>query len=555
MEWRAQRLLVGGRVRPISTPHLVANLDDHDEAIDEQRWRGVADGLGMLVRHSDFELHQQLSPRPFLERIVFDGLEQLRCDSLTAPHLRGQRANLDAAFDAWSSDAQAQRVGESRTSLLVFTLLHMAHGRLTGRTLSEAVDELTEATRFHLAPVIGHALRELAANRFDQRAFAIPALEIARLVAEVAGDAADDDVTDAATRHRLAIPAEWVDQSSDEHNVDPTGAAAFHSGANAPSDALHFDGIGDYCVFTTEFDQVVSGTDLQRRAKLDEVRRHLDQLVAAQAVSAPRLAARLLAQFSSPEADGWSFGHDAGVLDGRRLGQLVANPRNHELFKHARLEPTSHTAVTFLVDNSGSMKRQRHEAIAVLLDTMSRALDLAEITHEVLGFTTGGWAGGRAIDQWRAAGEPERPGRMNETLNVVYKAADESWRRSRPSLAALASPHHFREGLDGEALIWAHARLTARPEPRKVLVMITDGSPTDSATSNLNRTGFLDEHLAGVADRIERHHRRTGRGVELGAINVDRDAEQHAIRRSVGLDLSGTLTLGHYMTFERLVGR
>ncbi len=183
--------------------------------------------------------------------------------------------------------------------------------------------------------------------------------------------------------------------------------------------------------------------------------------------------------------------------------------------------------------------------MAVLVDTFSRALDLAGITNEVLGFTTGAWSGGQALADWKAAGEPARPGRVNEAMHVVYKSADTPWRRARSSIAALADPQHFREGIDGEALAWAHGRLMLRPEPRKLLVMISDGSPTDAATSNVNRPGYLDDHLAGIADRIERFS-----GVELAAIGIDLDMSSY-VRNAIDLDLAGTLTLRHYRALEQ----
>ena len=556
-EWRGQRLSLGRRRVPIATPYLVGSQDRPDGTVDERRTRGVADGLGMLLRHTDLDLHAELSPTPLLERIVFDALEQLRCDSLTPPHLRGQRANLNTAFDAWSLAARAHRVAESRTSLLVFTVIHMVNARLMARTMPEDVDELTEATRFHLAPVIGHALRELPGARTDQRAFAAPAAEIARLVNEIAGDADDAEVGESATRHRLVIPVDWA---ADELSEASTGTDRTSASGAGDGDArkVSFEHVGDYRIFTTEHDREVAGHSLHRETKLREVRGRLDAMVSAQAVSVPRLAARLLAMFGAPQDDDWAFGVDSGVLDARRLSQLVANPANREVFRRPHLRQASHTAVTFLVDNSGSMKRQRYEAVAVLVDTFSRALDLAGITNEVLGFTTGAWAGGRPLDEWRAAGEPTDPGRMNEALHIVYKAADARWRTSRTSLAALAHPMHFREGLDGEALVWAHDRLAHRSEQRKVLVMITDGSPTDAATANVNRPGFLDDHLAGVADRIERHRRASGRGVELASIDVDANdessqVERSVFRRSIDLDLSGTLTLAHYAALDTLL--
>ena len=543
-ELRGHRLRVDGHIVSFATPYLTLDLHTADDEPDIGRSRGINDALGLLLRSSDLSLHLELSPDDLLEHIVFDVLEQLRCDALVPTGLRGVRANADAAFDAWCLDARASRVSENRIAMLVYTVTHMVRARLMGKTLPEDVDELIEATRGQLGTVIGHALRELSRLVDDQRAYAEPALEIARLVTEVAGDATESLVNNVATRHRLLVPSEWLSDPDTPEDVVAMGAA----GTATSDGAVSFASIGDYHIYTTDYDREVRGTSLFRPDKLRRLRASLDETEHAQAISTPRLAQRLLRLFGAPTDDDWRFGHDQGVLDGRRLGQLVANPSNHELFKDRRQQQIANTAVTFLIDNSGSMKRQRFQAVAVLVDTFSRALDLAGVTNEILGFTTGGWSGGRPIGDWNRAGQPERPGRMNETLHIVYKDADVSWRRARSGIASLSDPQHFREGVDGEALAWAHQRLISRNEPRRIIVMISDGSPTDAATSNVNRAGFLDDHLAQVAALIEQHN-----PIELGAIGIDLDMAAY-IRNSIELDLTGTLTLQHYSALEMLFG-
>jgi len=139
--------------------------------------------------------------------------------------------------------------------------------------------------------------------------------------------------------------------------------------------------------------------------------------------------------------------------------------------------PECDVVVSFLVDTSGSMKTQRYEAVAVLLDTFARALDLAGVKSEVLGFTTKSWSGGKPMKQWRRDGMPDSPGRLSELQHIVYKDAQSTWRQARNSIAAMLRTDHYREGVDGEALLWAWERLLARPESRRYLVMISDGSP------------------------------------------------------------------------------
>jgi len=192
------------------------------------------------------------------------------------------------------------------------------------------------------------------------------------------------------------------------------------------------------------------------------------------------------------------------------------------------------------------MKAQRYETLAILADTLSRALDGADVPHEILGHTTAAWTGGRALEDWRAAGKPDDPGRIAELCRVVYKNADTTWKRSRKSLASMQLTRHFRESIDGEAVIWAYRRLMARPERRKVLVVVSDGAPAESATNRSNRRGYLADHLTNVVDYIERRS-----PVEIGAITTDNDVSA-VFRRSTPIDLDATLTIGAYRVFEDL---
>jgi cobaltochelatase CobT len=265
-------------------------------------------------------------------------------------------------------------------------------------------------------------------------------------------------------------------------------------------------------------------------------------------VSPFAIARRLRRLFQGVERDGWRSGEEEGVLDAARLGQVIANPMNRAVFRQERYRPTAPAVVMFLLDNSGSMKRQRHETLAVLVDTLSRALDLAGAKSEILGFTTASWNGGEPRNEWRRAGEPAGPGRLAETSHIIYKDADTSWKRSRLAVASLMRTQHFRESVDGEAIIWAYRRLMERPEPRRLLVILSDGAPTEAATRYANDGAYLERHLRDVVHFIEREG-----AIEIGAISVDEPVDS-LFMRSVEMDLAGTLTLGEYGLLETLFG-
>jgi len=537
-EFRGGRLTSSNKPIDIASPYLTLADNDTPAVM-----RGLGDALALVLRHSDNELHQSLAPSDPLQRVIFDILEQLRCQSL-APDLRGIRNNLDAASHAWCQNARANGVAESGVGLLVYTLTHMARARLRLGMTDEEIDSIIETPRARLGRLLGHALKDLPTVATNQTAFAQASLEIARLLTELA-DADDfDDDNASSARYQMLVPPEWIDQDTPQED----GTTGIAVSALVDPEQQTLTSLGDYQVFTSEYDVEHHGSALYPLLQRRQARVALDELVQAQSVSPHRIALRLRRLFGTYEPDEWQFGVDEGIVDGRRLPQLIANPLTHEIFQRPRHVLRTDTVVSLLMDNSGSMKAQRYETLATLADTLSRALDLANVPHEILGHTTNAWTGGRALQDWRTAGKPENPGRLSEVCHVIYKDADTTWKRARHSLAAMQLTRHFRESIDGEAIIWAHRRLMQRPERRKILVVVSDGAPAEAATNKANRKGYLSDHLTNVVDFVER---RTP--VEIGAITIDNDVST-VFRRSTYIDLDDTLTIGAYRVFEQLFG-
>jgi len=271
-------------------------------------------------------------------------------------------------------------------------------------------------------------------------------------------------------------------------------------------------------------------------------------MIRAQGANIPRLARRLAVILSTPVREGWRFGEEEGYVDGRRLHQLVTSSSERRVFRRERYVPQADSFVSILIDCSGSMK-VHIQRIAVLVDVLGRALQLAGVTTEILGFTTGGWNGGRVYQDWLRQGRPMRPGRLNEVCHLIYKDADTHWRRARPNIAALLKPDLFREGVDGEALLWASRRMIGRSENRRLLFVISDGSPMDTATKLANDAFYLDNHLKAVVSELRRHH-----GVEVYGLGVGLDLSPY-YEHCLALDLSEGVSNRVFDEFMGLIAK
>ncbi|MEO9130600.1 MAG: cobaltochelatase subunit CobT, partial [Sphingomonas sp.] len=295
----------------------------------------------------------------------------------------------------------------------------------------------------------------------------------------------------------------------------------------------------EYKAWTTRFDEVIAATDLGDADELARLRSYLDQQLVHLQGAVTKLANRLQRRLMAQQNRSWDFDQEEGLLDAARLARVVVNPTQSLSYKIERETDFRDTVVTLLIDNSGSMRGRPISIAAISADILARTLERCGVKTEILGFTTRAWKGGQARETWLAAGRPPQPGRLNDIRHIVYKKADEPWRRARTSLGLMMREGLLKENIDGEALLWAHARLIARPEERKIMMVISDGAPVDDSTLSVNSGSYLERHLRQVIGWIE-----TKSPVELAAIGIGHDVTRYYSRAVTIMDadqLGGTL--------------
>ncbi|MNM39215.1 Aerobic cobaltochelatase subunit CobT [compost metagenome] len=511
IRYRGRRLHDGHRPLPIHAAHL-----QPDAALqDLPSLRGAADSVALRLLHTDAKLHRALCPAEPVARLVFELLEQLRVETLAPEQHAGVIGNLRHRFTAWSHAFYDSGLAEGASGLLLYTVFQMCWSRLTARPVLEKTEDFIEATRWSLSSPLGADLAGLRRQRLDQAAFAHHALAIAHAVdamlkdAQAAQDGQQDAAGDAKAQAAFKLLLDFDSDNDHLPDAAPLGASRAFS-----------DGDGGYRAYSTAYDREEKAGDLVRRALLLEYRARMDAHIASLGINTARLARRFTQLLAVPQREGWSFGEEEGYIDGRRLAQLISSPSERRLFRKEQFLPQADCLVTVLVDCSGSMKTHA-ESVAVLLDIVLRALDQAGVATELLGFTTGAWNGGRVKRDWMRARSPANPGRLNELVHMVFKDGDTSWRRARPDIAALLKADLYREGADGEAVDWACTRMLARPEQRRILLVVSDGCPMDTATNLANDEFYLAQHLKQVVARREAQGAveicGLGLGLDLGA--------------------------------------
>ncbi len=504
LRYRGRRLCIGETPLPTSAPHLRLT----DEA-DWLAYRGVADGMALRLLYSDADLHFRMAPEAPMARLVFDWLEQFRVESLAPDHMPGLKHNLVARFTSWSLAFVRERYTEGEIGEFIYTVIQVCWARLTARPVLGETEGLIETRRGKVVSQIGGTLDRLRRERHDQAAFAVHALVIADFVAKHIVDIQSEDTSEAPEGIEQGAFSILLDSDDDKDYTFNAARSGTEESSVLPQSPQH------YQVFTTAYDTELAIPRLIRVAQLESFRKYLDSELDKVQVNPHRLARYFRARLSVAERSGWRFGEEAGYLDGRRLAQIVATPAERRVFTIEQAEPRSNTIVGLLLDCSGSMKAHS-EFLALLIDRLAAALSMAGVTNEILGFTTGAWNGGRARKDWIKAGQPPYPGRLNETCHMIFKPAHQPWRRARHNLGALLRHDFYREGIDGEAVDWACTRLISRDAMRRILVVISDGAPMDSATQQANDRFYLHNHLQQVVSQRTREGEVEIRGLGVG---------------------------------------
>lgn len=536
--------------------------------------RGFADGMALRLRHHNESLHAQNRPADPTAAAVFDAIESARIDALGAKAMEGVRANLSHALTMrMRSDPIARALAEDEVPLSSAIGL-LVRERLTGDAPPEVAANGLALVRDWIEEKGGADLDGLGLAIDDQAAFATLAQKLLAdldLVSandefdpnedgsdedseeEDGSDQSQEEGEDGESQSEMDARAEASDGDAEDGDDQQAESDTEMEAEGEPGDEGE-DGMlpvrpnrplsdlppsFDYRMWTDKYDEVIAATDLCDEDELTRLRAYLDQQLVHLQGAVTKLANRLQRRLMAQQNRSWDFDQEEGILDAARLARVVTAPGHSLSYKVERDTEFRDTVVTLLIDNSGSMRGRPISIAAISADIMARTLERCGVKTEILGFTTRAWKGGQSRESWLAAGRPPSPGRLNDLRHILYKAADEPWRRAKKSLGLMMREGLLKENIDGEALLWAHGRLIARPEERKILMVISDGAPVDDSTLSVNNGAYLERHLRQVIGWIENRS-----PIELCAIGIGHDVTRYYQKAVTIMDaeqLGGTM--------------
>lgn len=233
----------------------------------------------------------------------------------------------------------------------------------------------------------------------------------------------------------------------------------------------------------------------------------------------------------------WDHERLDGRLDRRNLTRVIM-PRvgdgtfNRSIFQRRAPSMVLDCAITVLIDSSGSMHGAKFTAAASAAMCLN---DLCEVSlrvpSEILGFTDDG-----------------RLPLYFEFKTFSERRADRLKVGAR--IHAINAAGRMRGNPDGDALLWAASRLKPRREARKILIVLSDGSPSDAvpggdpdsslkaAIKMLRSSGGVEVYGIGVMDdNVQRYYSPTAPVINSPAevpaalVNVLADVIQRGGRR------------------------
>lgn len=538
---------------PSATGHSV-NLSQPARVLDKEevaRIRGQSDYFALKIAHHDEGLHNRHSPQGPNAQAIHHIAEEARIAAIGGRAMDGVAKNLESNLLQYAKSRGYSRMQSKDTTPMLEGLGLVLREKLTGL---DTPPEIRHVADFWRAEIIAKAGKDIALlmNQLDnQKDFAQITRDIIRDLD--LGDELGDDKTDEPPNSQEEAPPEGVDNQSGEEEQEETSPeqseekeeteteAEQSEGEESDADGEDFeDNENDttapfaqtpnymggnsktYRAYTHEFDEIIGASELCDAEELDRLRMYLDQQLLRLQGAIGRLANRLQRKLLAQQNRSWMFDLEEGMLDAAKLSRVVTDPIAPLSFKQESDIEFRDTIVTILIDNSGSMRGRPIMIAATCGDILARTLERCGVKTEILGFTTKAWKGGQSREKWINNNKPANPGRLNDLRHIIYKAADAPWRRSKRNLGLMMREGLLKENIDGEALSWAYSRILARPEQRRILMVISDGAPVDDSTLSVNSGPYLEAHLKEVIAQIEKNN-----ASELIAIGIGHDVTRY----------------------------
>ena len=514
--------------------------------------RGTADNEALIYKYRNNDTYSEFLPNKEKNKKIYESLENTRIQILGSKYMRGVKSNLLSLYEKNCNEKNYSNVTSQSDLEIEHALEIYLKKKIDTNIVPKSASHALSYWSKWLDSKVGTSIDDLLENVNNQEKFAKLANKlISDLKLYDTNENKDESEDDNKGQQTEELDNPDIDEtesqsSMSDDDMDNTEEEVQSEESELPVDEnneemqdLEDDGsenvkpqykesksvetiLSEYMVYSNKYDEIITAQDLCEDEELNRLRKYLDQQLKSFQTIISRLANRLQRKLLAKQNRSWEFNIEEGLLDTSRLTRVITDPFYSLSFKKEKDTDFKDTVVSLLIDNSGSMRGRPITVAAMSADILARTLEKCGVKVEILGFTTKAWKGGKSRESWMQNNKPPSPGRLNDLRHIIYKAADEPWRRSKKNLGLMMREGLLKENIDGEALLWAHKRLQNRYEARKILMVISDGAPVDDSTLSVNSGNYLEKHLRGAINWIENKS-----DVQLLAVGIGHDVTRY----------------------------
>ena len=514
--------------------------------------RGVADNEALIYKYRNNDTYSEFLPNKEKNKKIYESLENTRIQILGSKYMRGVKSNLLSLYEKNCNEKNYSNVTSQSDLEIEHALEIYLKKKIDTNIVPKSASHALSYWSKWLDSKVGTSIDDLLENVDNQEKFAkLTNKLISDLKLYDTNENKDESEDDNKGQQTEELDNPDIDEtesqsSMSDDDMENTEEEVQSEESELPVDEnneemqdLEDDGsenvkpqykesksvetiLSEYMVYSNKYDEIITAQDLCEDEELNRLRKYLDQQLKSFQTIISRLANRLQRKLLAKQNRSWEFNIEEGLLDTSRLTRVITDPFYSLSFKKEKDTDFKDTVVSLLIDNSGSMRGRPITVAAMSADILARTLEKCGVKVEILGFTTKAWKGGKSRESWMQNNKPPSPGRLNDLRHIIYKAADEPWRRSKKNLGLMMREGLLKENIDGEALLWAHKRLQNRYEARKILMVISDGAPVDDSTLSVNSGNYLEKHLRGAINWIENKS-----DVQLLAVGIGHDVTRY----------------------------
>ena len=531
-------------VKIIGNKVFLPNSNLLKKKTDIENFRGVADFLALKIKFHNNKIYEKYKPKNNINNEIFNALEETRIITLGSIYMKGIEKNLRVRVEYFCKENNFKKIKKRNNSQITKVIKLLTTEYFLKKKLPNNTSYFLNLWRPILIPLILENIIELKRELNDQKKYSEKSLILIKKIQKYCDlQKNSDDQLKKKTQKKKDPDNKELNKNKQKDIADnsffsyeeinklkkKTKINQIKSKNNSiekkkklRNEISKLYENSEYKIYTKNFDKIIKAESYCTKREIVQLNNKLLKETKDTFLIVKKLAKKLQNKLLVINKSFWNLEVEEGKINNSKLSRLISNPNFKSIYKNLEEKKIKDTVVTLLIDNSGSMRGKPIETAAVCSKIISNILEKCKVKVEILGFTTKEWKGGKSREKWIENNMPNKPGRLNDLIHIIYKTPEDSLKKINYNFGVMLKEGLLKENIDGESLLWAFNRILKRNEERKILMIISDGAPVDDSTISANSSNYLEKHLKKVIKFIENKT-----NIEIIAIGIGHNVNKY----------------------------